>query len=84
MEKFLILAVAKLPNREGMYSMLLAMMKEPVAKVEILVPSDMVGAVMDLAQSRRGIYETMDYLDTTRVTLSYHIPLSEIIFDFFV
>ena len=38
---------------------------------------------MDLAQSRRGIYETMDYLDTTRVTLSYHIPLSEIIFDFF-
>lgn len=57
--------------------------EEPVAKVEILVPSDMVGAVMDLAQSRRGIYETMDYLDTTRVTLSYHIPLSEIIFDFF-
>ena len=57
--------------------------EEPIAKVDILVPSDMVGAVMELAQSRRGEFITMTYLDTTRVTLTYRIPLSEIIFDFF-
>ena len=57
--------------------------EEPIAKVDILVPSDMVGAVMELAQNRRGEFITMTYLDTTRVTLTYRIPLSEIIFDFF-
>ena len=57
--------------------------EEPIAKVDILVPSDMVGAVMELAQNRRGDFITMTYLDTTRVTLTYRIPLSEIIFDFF-
>ena len=57
--------------------------EEPIAKVGILVPSDMVGAVMELAQNRRGEFITMTYLDTTRVTLTYRIPLSEIIFDFF-
>jgi len=57
--------------------------EEPVAKVEILVPSDMVGNVMELVQNRRGVFQTMTYLDETRVDLSYIIPLSEIIFDFF-
>lgn len=57
--------------------------EEPVAKVEILVPSDMVGNVMELVQNRRGVFQTMTYLDETRVDLSYTIPLSEIIFDFF-
>ena len=57
--------------------------EEPVASVEILVPSDMVGAVMELVQNRRGVFQTMTYLDETRVDLSYKIPLSEIIFDFF-
>lgn len=57
--------------------------EEPIANVEILVPSDMVGAVMELVQNRRGEFQTMTYLDETRVDLSYKIPLSEIIFDFF-
>lgn len=57
--------------------------EEPVAKVEILVPSDMVGNVMELVQNRRGAFQTMTYLDETRVDLSYNVPLAEIIFDFF-
>lgn len=57
--------------------------EEPIAKVEILVPSDMVGNVMELVQNRRGGFQTMTYLDETRVDLSYKIPLAEIIFDFF-
>lgn len=57
--------------------------EEPVAKVEILVPSDMVGNVMGLVQNRRGEFQTMTYLDETRVDLSYKVPLAEIIFDFF-
>ncbi|HJI74105.1 MAG TPA: translation elongation factor 4 [Veillonellaceae bacterium] len=57
--------------------------EEPIAKVEILVPSDMIGNVMELVQNRRGVYQTMEYLDETRVDLHYKIPLSEIIFDFF-
>lgn len=57
--------------------------EEPIAKVEILVPSDMIGNVMELVQNRRAVYQTMEYLDETRVDLHYKIPLSEIIFDFF-
>lgn len=57
--------------------------EEPIDKVEILVPSDMVGNVMELVQNRRGEFQTMTYLDETRVDLSYKIPLAEIIFDFF-
>ena len=57
--------------------------EEPVAKVEILAPSDMVGNVMELVQNRRGEFQTMTYLDETRVDLSYKVPLAEIIFDFF-
>lgn len=57
--------------------------EEPIAKVEILVPSDMVGNVMESVQNRRGEFQTMTYLDETRVDLSYKIPLAEIIFDFF-
>ncbi|GAY73103.1 translation elongation factor LepA [Lentilactobacillus kosonis] len=48
-----------------------------------MVPNEYVGAVMELCQRRRGIFETMDYLDDYRVNVIYHMPLSEIIFDFF-
>ena len=57
--------------------------EEPIVKADILVPSDMVGAVMELAQGRRGVFQTMTYLDETRVDLEYRLPLCEIIFDFF-
>lgn len=57
--------------------------KEPYVKASIMVPNDYVGAVMELAQRKRGELVTMDYLDTYRVNVIYNMPLSEIIFDFF-
>ena len=57
--------------------------KEPFVKASIRVPNDYVGPVMELCQRKRGIFETMEYLSDTRVNVIYHIPLSEIIFDFF-
>lgn len=59
------------------------LMKEPIVKATILTPTDYIGAVMQLAQDRRGQYLNMEYLDETRVELSYKMPLSEIIFSFF-
>ncbi len=58
-------------------------MEEPIVKASIITPSDYVGPVMDLAQNRRGIFKDMQYIDTTRVSLNYEIPLNEIIYDFF-
>ncbi|MCL2858583.1 MAG: translation elongation factor 4 [Streptococcaceae bacterium] len=57
--------------------------KEPYVKAQIMVPNDYVGAVMELAQRKRGDFVTMDYLDANRVNVIYQIPLSEIVFDFF-
>jgi GTP-binding protein LepA len=56
---------------------------EPVVKVTILAPSEFIGAIMELCQSRRGQMGGMDYLSETRVELRYTMPLAEIIFDFF-
>lgn len=57
--------------------------EEPYVRATIIVPKDYVGAVMELSQDKRGEYEDMTYLDTTRVMLRYAIPLSEIIYDYF-
>ncbi|MDS1029435.1 translation elongation factor 4 [Bacillota bacterium LX-D] len=57
--------------------------EEPYVKASIMVPSDFVGAVMELCQDKRGTFGNMEYLTTNRVMLIYHLPLSEIIFDFF-
>ncbi|MDB6352226.1 translation elongation factor 4 [Trichococcus sp. K1Tr] len=57
--------------------------EEPYVKASIMVPNDYVGAVMDIAQKKRGNFITMDYLDDFRVNVVYEMPLSEIIFDFF-
>jgi GTP-binding protein LepA len=57
--------------------------KEPYVNASIMVPNDYVGAVMELSQFRRGIFDTMDYIDENRVNVKYALPLSEIIFDFF-
>ena len=57
--------------------------EEPYVKAQIMVPSDYVGAVMELCQRKRGNFITMDYLDDIRVNIIYEIPLSEIVFDFF-
>jgi GTP-binding protein LepA len=56
---------------------------EPVVKVTVLAPSEFIGAIMELCQSRRGQLGGMDYLSETRVELRYTMPLAEIIFDFF-
>ncbi|KAF6572277.1 translation elongation factor 4 [Paenibacillus sp. SEL3] len=57
--------------------------EEPYVKAGIIVPNDYVGTVMELCQTKRGEYVNMEYLDTTRVTITYQIPLSEIVYDFF-
>ena len=56
---------------------------EPVAKAMVLLPSEYVGAVMELCQNRRGVLQGMDYLSEDRVELRYLLPMGEIIFDFF-
>ena len=58
-------------------------MEEPIVKAEIMLPKDYVGPIMELCQQRRGEYISMEYLDSTRVMLTYHMPLNEIIYDFF-
>ena len=58
-------------------------MEEPYVKATVIVPNDYVGAVMEISQDKRGEYQSMDYLDTNRVMITYHIPLNEIIFDYF-
>jgi len=57
--------------------------EEPYVKASIMVPNDYVGAVMELCQKKRGIFIDMQYLDETRVSINYEIPLSEIVYDFF-
>lgn len=57
--------------------------EEPYVKASIIVPNDFVGAIMELCQGKRGEFVDMQYLDTTRVTITYQIPLSEIVYDFF-
>jgi GTP-binding protein LepA len=58
-------------------------MEEPIVKADIMVTSEYVGQVMQLCEERRGEYLGMDYLDQTRAELHYHMPLNEIIYDFF-
>ena len=57
--------------------------EEPYVKVQIITPNEYVGTLMDLAQTKRGIFINMTYLDKVRVDLSYEIPLSEVITDFY-
>ncbi len=57
--------------------------EEPMVKAEIFTPKEYVGNIMEICQNRRGIYIDMKYLDETRVTLIYEMPLNEIIYDFF-
>ena len=57
--------------------------EEPFVEAEILTPKEFVGNIMEICQNRRGIYVDMKYLDESRVTLIYELPLNEIIYDFF-
>ena len=58
-------------------------MEEPFVSAEIMVTTEFVGAIMQLCQERRGIYKSMEYMETTRALLKYDLPLNEIIYDFF-
>lgn len=57
--------------------------EEPYVKATTIVPKDFVGAIMELSQDKRGEYQSMEYLDETRVSIVYHLPLGEIIYDYF-
>ncbi|UZG50086.1 translation elongation factor 4 [Veillonella rogosae] len=57
--------------------------EEPYVKATTILPKDFVGTIMELSQDKRGEYQSMEYLDETRVSVVYHLPLSEIIYDYF-
>ncbi len=77
-EEIFIESPHKLPPTQELDSV-----SEPIAKVQIITPTEFVGALMKLCEEKRGQMEDMEYLETTRVCLNYEIPLSEIIVDFF-
>jgi len=58
-------------------------LEEPFVKATIMVPKDFVGSIMELCQERRGVFKNMEYVGISRVMLTYELPLSEIVFDFF-
>ncbi len=68
----------KMPRRE-----IISKTKEPYVKASIFTPSDYIGPIMELCQDKRGIFRNMDYLDEKRVVITYEVPLSEIVYDFF-
>ncbi len=61
----------------------IASMEEPFVSASIMTPTDYVGNIMELCQERRGVFIDMKYLDESRVTIHYDMPLNEIIYDFF-
>ena len=74
----LIDSPVKMPDRGSIVDI-----KEPYIRTNIFVPSEYIGSIMELCQSKRGNYISMEYLDKTRVNIHYEIPLSEIVYDFF-
>jgi GTP-binding protein LepA len=77
-EELYIESPAKLPPPNYLESV-----SEPIDKVQIITPTEFVGAIMKLCEEKRGVMGTMEYLEPTRVCMNYKIPLSEIIIDFF-
>jgi GTP-binding protein LepA len=61
----------------------IASIEEPMVQISIIAPSRYIGAIMDLVTTRRGMFETMEYLDTQRVVLKYTVPLAEMVIDFY-
>ena len=74
----LVDAPSKMPDKTKIVSI-----KEPYIYTNIIAPSEYIGAIMELCQDKRGIYKSVDYIDTTRVDVHYEIPLSEIVYDFY-
>ena len=76
--KVMIDCPSKMPKRE-----LISKVLEPFVKCSIFTPSEYIGPIMELCQDKRGNYINMEYIDESRVTINYEIPLSEIVYDFF-
>lgn len=57
--------------------------EEPYAQAMVMVPDQYVGAIMELCKDKRGVFKNMEYMSPTRIMLTYELPLSEIIYDFF-
>jgi GTP-binding protein lepA len=68
----------KMPKRE-----LISTISEPYVRSSIFSPNEYIGPIMKICQDKRGIYVGLDYLDETRVSITYEIPLAEIVYDFF-
>ena len=68
----------KMPKRE-----LISTISEPYVRSSIFSPSEYIGPIMKICQDKRGIYVGLDYLDESRVSITYEIPLAEIVYDFF-
>jgi GTP-binding protein LepA len=77
-EEVIVESPAKMPSAQEIDNI-----KEPVSKIQIITPTDYVGAIMKLCEEKRGKLITMEYLETTRVCIHYKVPLSEMIIDFF-
>ncbi len=58
-------------------------MEEPIVKAEVIVPTEYIGSIMELCQDRRGEYIGIEYIESTRALMTYHMPLNEIIYDFY-
>ena len=58
-------------------------LEEPFVRATIMTPKDYIGSIMELVQDRRGVFGNMEYISTSRVMLTYDLPLSEVIYDFF-
>jgi GTP-binding protein LepA len=77
-EVIMVDSPSKMPERATIKEI-----KEPFITTNIFVPSEYIGAIMELCQDKRGIYKSMDYINDTRVNIHYDLPLSEIVYDFF-
>ena len=77
-ETVIVDSPTKMPDRARISKIM-----EPYISTNIFVPSEYIGAIMELCQDKRGDYIGMDYLDPTRVNIHYEIPLAEIVYDFF-
>lgn len=70
------------PNKMPVQNKIVSI-KEPYIYTNIIAPAEYIGAIMELCQNKRGIYKSVDYIDTTRINVHYEIPLSEIVYDFY-
>ena len=61
----------------------ISFIEEPYVRASIMTPKEYVGPIMELCQQKRGIYENLEYFDDTRMTMTYELPLSEIVYNFF-